>query len=345
MGKEYRKIVPFGLHKKSVDLFLKKLQNLQEKELLELREQVKRAGRESEQLSEELKGLRSRQRQGRTKDLLEQALQKTEEAELNSLSDAPSGIPTLKLVSLPNKESHVQQLDPTQDTDTFVAVIKRIADVPDEIIFSVETEEDNSIFFSEEGNDEPVLEQDNSGLSGEVQETQETEELPAANIVRTLETKFTPKVIYPHIKRTSNGFWGDADHYLEEEFIQSDAGTASYAEMPRTNQFSKSTPNQALPVPIESSHKEEIAATIQSHEEAPSSFNEDYFQEPDNSDIGKIKQNYIVGKLAGDNLLDRQGRLIVAKEATITEEVIRRAQREGKLAELIVNMTIPGLGE
>ena len=60
-------------------------------------------------------------------------------------------------------------------------------------------------------------------------------------------------------------------------------------------------------------------------------------------DIEEIRQRYIVGKLAGEDLYDSNNSLIIAKNQAITADVISRAEREGKLAELIVNMIIPGM--
>ncbi|MEB3101357.1 hypothetical protein [Ferviditalea candida] len=62
-------------------------------------------------------------------------------------------------------------------------------------------------------------------------------------------------------------------------------------------------------------------------------------------EIRQLRRKYIVGKIAGEDLLDRSGRLIVGKNQPITEAVMLKADQEGKLSELIVNMIIPGLGE
>ncbi len=61
--------------------------------------------------------------------------------------------------------------------------------------------------------------------------------------------------------------------------------------------------------------------------------------------IEAIKSQYIVGKVAGEDLADIQGNLIIAQFDVITRQVVNQAHREGKLAELIVNMKISGLGE
>ena len=62
-------------------------------------------------------------------------------------------------------------------------------------------------------------------------------------------------------------------------------------------------------------------------------------------EIRQLRRRYILGKLAGEDLADRNGRILIAKGQPITEAVMDAADREGKLAELIVNMVIPGLGD
>jgi len=52
---------------------------------------------------------------------------------------------------------------------------------------------------------------------------------------------------------------------------------------------------------------------------------------------------HILGKLVGRDLADKAGSLIAAKGETITEEIIEKAEKAGKLSELIINMAIPGV--
>lgn len=60
-------------------------------------------------------------------------------------------------------------------------------------------------------------------------------------------------------------------------------------------------------------------------------------------EIKTVRYKYVVGKLAGEDLHDGEGQLIIRKDEVITPGVIDRAEREGKLAELIINMVIPGM--
>lgn len=57
-------------------------------------------------------------------------------------------------------------------------------------------------------------------------------------------------------------------------------------------------------------------------------------------DIDNIRLKYLIDKVTGADLLDRDGNIIVKKNSKITNEVIYIAEKEGKLAELIVNMII-----
>lgn len=60
-------------------------------------------------------------------------------------------------------------------------------------------------------------------------------------------------------------------------------------------------------------------------------------------EIKTVRHKYVVGKLAGEDLYDNEGQMIVRKNETITPKIIEKAEKEGKLAELIINMVIPGL--
>lgn len=61
------------------------------------------------------------------------------------------------------------------------------------------------------------------------------------------------------------------------------------------------------------------------------------------AELTRLREKYIAGKIAGADLFDEHGVKIIAKHDPITPEVIERANRAGKLAELIVQMTVPGL--
>lgn len=55
------------------------------------------------------------------------------------------------------------------------------------------------------------------------------------------------------------------------------------------------------------------------------------------------KNRYIVGKIAGSDLIDREGHPIVRNGEKITEETVQKADQAGKLVELILHMRFPGM--
>lgn len=62
-------------------------------------------------------------------------------------------------------------------------------------------------------------------------------------------------------------------------------------------------------------------------------------------EIKSLKYKYVLGKFVGRDITDSRGSLIARRNDPITREIVDSAEKEGKLAELIVHMTIPGLDE
>lgn len=62
-------------------------------------------------------------------------------------------------------------------------------------------------------------------------------------------------------------------------------------------------------------------------------------------ELDALKSQYIVGKVAGEDIFTQDGTLIIGQDEKITVETVDLAQREGKLADLIVAMKIQALGE
>lgn len=92
----------------------------------------------------------------------------------------------------------------------------------------------------------------------------------------------------------------------------------------------------------------EVITTNDNEQSSVVSETNETFNESEDSlmaQINAIKAQYIVGKVAGEDLFDQKGQLIISKSNMISRQVVNQAHMEGKLAELIVNMKIPGLGE
>ena len=62
---------------------------------------------------------------------------------------------------------------------------------------------------------------------------------------------------------------------------------------------------------------------------------------PAEEDAKYIRQKYIIGKIAGEDLFDRKGNLIIGRNNLITSDKVDYADREGKLSELIISMILP----
>lgn len=62
-------------------------------------------------------------------------------------------------------------------------------------------------------------------------------------------------------------------------------------------------------------------------------------------EILTVRDKYIIGKVAGEDILDTRGEILIRKDEQITLNIMELAQKEGKLAELIIHMVLPGQEE
>ena len=61
--------------------------------------------------------------------------------------------------------------------------------------------------------------------------------------------------------------------------------------------------------------------------------------------IKNIRFKYLVGKIVGEDLMDSKGIIIASKNSLITKKMINIVDKQGKLAELILNMIFPEVSE
>ncbi|MFA6309056.1 MAG: hypothetical protein WC677_04855 [Clostridia bacterium] len=92
-------------------------------------------------------------------------------------------------------------------------------------------------------------------------------------------------------------------------------------------------------IPVSTAIPEEYA--IPANTAIPSNKETSIMNENSEKNVDNMKNRYILGKLAGENLLSKDGNLIISKNSEITEEVIQKAEQAGLLTDLIINMTIP----
>jgi hypothetical protein len=134
-----------------------------------------------------------------------------------------------------------------------------------------------------------------------------------------------------------SAFWGDVDDYIGSNYLEAIEETQSLpiersATLSDTTGAFEAAAPEAKNTPTESKPNAETGGQAK---ESPALSEE----------IHAIRNRYIVGKLAGEALYNQQGMLIIAKNETITAEIVDRANREGKLPDLIVNMIIPNLND
>ena len=166
----------------------------------------------------------------------------------------------------------------------------------------------------------------------------------------------TASSIVPDVQASASGFWGDVSLYMEGGNEKTEGSAAS-------------PPPEAPPVIAMASERLTAAAQHELAEaEAASSAvdpspripnpNASHASsaasaEPETSavspalaeEIKSIQYRYIAGKAAGENLYGEDGSLIIAKGGIITTDTIKRAERAGKMPDLIVQMVIPGFAE
>ncbi|MDF2606143.1 MAG: hypothetical protein K0S34_333 [Bacillales bacterium] len=141
------------------------------------------------------------------------------------------------------------------------------------------------------------------------------------------------EVISDNVEDKVDDFWGD----IEDWTLDTAAST----------EFNNEEPIPSFEVEFLQNDDE-----VDHSQDFPQTKNINYNNYPESIDgvlveqIDAIKSMYIVGKLAGENLYDQHGNLIVEKYSLITKEVVEKANQTGKLVDLIVNMkfTRPGVG-
>lgn len=132
-------------------------------------------------------------------------------------------------------------------------------------------------------------------------------------------------------KNTSNGFWD----------VSIDGLLTEYTKIPVIEDSHK-IPEFAQPTVNENPIKSEMAETA--YDEAAVGKSPEYSKALD-AEIDQLRIKYIVGKLAGKDLICADGRKIIATGEKITPDVVVDAEKTGKLPELIINMKIPGMGD
>ena len=162
-------------------------------------------------------------------------------------------------------------------------------------------------------------------------------------------------------------FWRELEVYLEDDLenlvpeplewprqmpasaVVAEAAEKTDDELDRDRDRYPSVPVRSSQTGVQARVREETADE-DVHRMKEEAADEDWMEDADHQvdqmeDVDRMKERYIVGKRAGEDVYDSTGHMIVARNTVITREVIRQAEQEGKLVDLIVNMVIPGLGD
>lgn len=141
---------------------------------------------------------------------------------------------------------------------------------------------------------------------------------------------------YPRQKaqETASEFWGDLNLYMPDAYEEPEDTAASLPSEAPT----------VIPMVSEraaASAENELAEAQAAPSEPETSTVSPALAE----EIKSIQYRYIAGKAAGENLYAEGGALIIGKGEIITAETIQKAERAGKMPDLIVQMVIPGFAD
>lgn|GEM_PF-6933015 len=349
----------FGLHRRKVDAYLRQLKVLQDEEWNQLRLQVENQLREREQLEIELERVKALcQPKIAETNSFGQAVKKAEEllsllesqgkleeeasSLLQELAKAMSGL-------LPADQTFVETTESKQE-DPVGQGQKREQEIEQkpepEQVPELELKPEPVQMSVQMPNSEPEQEQEAAQaivIPFKLRTSLET--YPAqitADGLDVPDTLATAYVTSNELASTasptldvsesspveSSRFWGDINSYLSDHAIGRQGTDVRETEIVPV----------AKPVPASEAQPPAEMRNTAGKEQGMES-------EALSEEISAIRNRYIVGKLAGEDLLDQHGELIIAKHEVITAEVLARADKAGKLADLIVNMKIARAGQ
>lgn len=163
------------------------------------------------------------------------------------------------------------------------------------------------------------------------------------------------KNTYENILENKNvrNFWGDCskyelknNNYLEKNFILFDA--KFYIDNVLNNKFWSNSLNNIhvykekndIIITQENSNKDELLKNKTIFEVGKDQNESTYFNKISIEEINELRNNYISGNIAGEDLFDNDGKTIIKRNQLITNKTIKKAEMIGKLSELILNMKL-----
>lgn len=311
----------FGLHKKTVDFHLQKMKKAFDKEEDELHYQLKQLQRENDEMELSIQSFEEKAATTTEERLLYVAhertpliiewLEKQQDEEVKKLrSDYEKDVAVL--------EGKIQSLD--KEIETATSLLQSMINQYTSVIGNL-----NSNMSIEQ-----VMQNNQASPFITLALNQTAAAIEAEAVLGSEEDKNNP------INATGNSFWEGAEFYQNKwvESTEKRIGISQSIEKINTNNTNpKIQKDQEL-------NQVNLDERIDSQVKPEPQESQGIKQE-----IDQIKNRYIIGKIAGSDLYDQKGQLIVRKSEEITSEIIEHAKQAGLLSNLIVNMKIPGLGD
>lgn len=312
----------FGLKTKNVDHYLNFIQEQYEKKFKDLQQKISQLEEKNKKLADQLQRLKTSQNQDAKESILQEYAKKRVEKAIQFLDEQHQ------------KEIHQLQ----EETDRRLAELqKQEADMTHNIqnthkLLHTLIEEFSSIVHKLDDDHEI---QNFLVIKG-VQQASAAHHPPSPLLNGAAATQETENRL-----EASSSFWddiSDINYNLDHSLLTPASVTVDETtEQPEYDQEETSQ--------IHNNHEtakqsDEISTTNKTKSTVQSKESQGLTDE-----IDSIQQRYLVGKIAGKDLLDKKGQIIVSKNSKITSEIVKKANEEGVLSDLIINMKIPDLGE
>jgi uncharacterized coiled-coil protein SlyX len=345
------KICLFGVNKIQVDYELEKIEKEYELKLHERKHDIEKLRMENQELLKQLESLKNqRKNYVGTIDFVEFSLKKAEEYSPLLKDAAYSEVE--RLITIGENTEKVlneritefnQEIKQTQgNLDLLLKNVLNENESIGEKLKQFRQQESNYIFTkSKETENNLKYKSNQSKFNNSKEDMTINKSNFSENLTNTLEEKESSdfknifdKAFYSEIEKSNI-------KHFEVKSIEEDLGHCSFWEE-EENDVNKKDSEKSKPV--DNVKIEEIdTKSLDEAESVKSSISDNRESKAIASDITNLRIKYLLGKITGTDLVDKNGNVIICRNSIITNEIVDRAEKEGKLAELIVNMTIPGL--
>ncbi|MCY9695059.1 hypothetical protein [Paenibacillus alginolyticus] len=167
-------------------------------------------------------------------------------------------------------------------------------------------------------------------------------ELSSVLVEPSSQPEITAPLCVANETRKRSKFWSEVEEFVHPVGIQMSTSSIHNTD---SLTYSATVPEEKKPSITLENLKVSKMDKVQSAEQLSPSTSEGSGSPVLDEEIMAIRSRYIVGKTAGEDLIAPNGQRLISRGEMITSEVVALADRHGKLPELIVNMTITGVGD